>query len=274
MPSASAKLEKQASLEASEPLKQVLNVVEKKVRNLEKRKGKLDVYKEESAQGKELNEDQKNAVMRYEEVVQSLEVARELQKQFVQITQEAVKSNKKQAKRDQMERQLQELQRVKDILKVQDVLSGMGDEVTRADFLSGGNGALTLTKENLDHLDKLYKLITPAHEVDDAGQTYEQQLVAASEHIVSILDGRNKEVLGTTYKGLKELIFRIHDCGYFNEAGDCVEEAANGEEEENQCADDGLGENVEEGISDAMEESEELEAKEAQEGSRRAARTK
>lgn len=38
MPSASAKLEKQASLEVPEALKQALTVVEKKVRNLEKRK--------------------------------------------------------------------------------------------------------------------------------------------------------------------------------------------------------------------------------------------
>lgn len=38
MPSASAKLEKQTSTETSEPVKQVLTIVEKKVRNLEKRK--------------------------------------------------------------------------------------------------------------------------------------------------------------------------------------------------------------------------------------------
>lgn len=38
MPSASAKLEKQTSTETSDPVKQVLTIVEKKVRNLEKRK--------------------------------------------------------------------------------------------------------------------------------------------------------------------------------------------------------------------------------------------
>jgi hypothetical protein len=38
MPSASAKLEKQVSLEAMEPLKQVLIFIEHKKRNLEKRK--------------------------------------------------------------------------------------------------------------------------------------------------------------------------------------------------------------------------------------------
>lgn len=38
MPSASAKLEKQTSTETCDPVKQVLTIVEKKVRNLEKRK--------------------------------------------------------------------------------------------------------------------------------------------------------------------------------------------------------------------------------------------
>lgn len=38
MPSASAKLEKQMSTEIFDPVKQVLTIVEKKVRNLEKRK--------------------------------------------------------------------------------------------------------------------------------------------------------------------------------------------------------------------------------------------
>lgn len=41
MPSVSAKLSKQPSLETSEPLKQVQILVEKKIRNLEKRKVSL-----------------------------------------------------------------------------------------------------------------------------------------------------------------------------------------------------------------------------------------
>lgn len=210
-------------------MKQALTVVEKKVRNLEKRKGKLDVYKEEFSQGKELNEDQKNAIARYDSVVQSLDLARELQKQFHQIAHDAIKGMKKQAKREQMEKQLHELQRIREILKIQDTLSGMGDEATREDFLSGQNNAIVLTEENLDHLDKLYKMITPSHEVEENGLTYEQQVVAASEHLVGLLDGRNKEILGTTYKEMKDLIFRIHDCGYFNLTR--TEETVNGDKE-------------------------------------------
>lgn len=44
MPSASAKLEKQTSTETYDPVKQVLTIVEKKVRNLEKRKVCMGVF--------------------------------------------------------------------------------------------------------------------------------------------------------------------------------------------------------------------------------------
>lgn len=233
-------------------MKQALTVVEKKVRNLEKRKGKLDVYKEEFSQGKELNEDQKNAITRYDSVVQSLDLARELQKQFTQIAHDAIKAMKKQAKREQMEKQLHELQRIREILKIQDVLSGMGDDSTREDFLSGQNNAVVLTDDNLDHLDKLYKMITPSHEVEDDGLTYEQQVVAASEHLVGLLDGRNKEILGTTYKELKDLIFRIHDCGYFNQTR--TENVANGEEEEVEDVEAAEGDEEADAQSSAVEE--------------------
>ncbi|GFU12595.1 caprin-1 [Nephila pilipes] len=64
MPSASTKLEKQTSMEAFDPIKQIVTIVEKKIRNLEKRKGKLDTYRRGSQ--KELNEDQKHHLNEYD----------------------------------------------------------------------------------------------------------------------------------------------------------------------------------------------------------------
>lgn len=52
---------------------------------MEKRRIKLDEYKESQRKGTVLNEDQLAAVSKYEEVVRSLELARELEKQFVTI---------------------------------------------------------------------------------------------------------------------------------------------------------------------------------------------
>ena len=51
---------------------QALAIVEKKVRNLEKRKGELDGYQEDKRRGKELNEDQKAAVAKYDFQLENL----------------------------------------------------------------------------------------------------------------------------------------------------------------------------------------------------------
>lgn len=215
MPAASTKPENKASQEATDPMKQVLLVVDKKVRNLEKRKGKLDVYKEKEESGTELEKDQKAAVEKYGEVVQNLEFARELQKQFTAISADAEKILKKQAKREKAVQQNFELKRIKEMLQLQNLLDNLGSEKVRGDFQTGKHGAVVLTEENLNQLDELYKLISPSR---DAETDYQEQLNAASEHIVSLIDAKDKEVLGTTYKELKELIDLINQCGYFENA--------------------------------------------------------
>ena len=79
-----------------------------------------------------------------------------------------------------------------------------------------------LTEENLDQLDELFKLISPTR---DGEKDYHEALGHAADHIVSLLDAREKPVVGTTYKELKELLDLISECGYF-------ERAPQGEEEE------------------------------------------
>ncbi|XP_035233301.1 caprin-1-like isoform X2 [Stegodyphus dumicola] len=217
MPSASAKLEKQVSTDALDPMKQVLTIVEKKVRNLEKRKGKLDSYRHDSANGKELNDDQKKAVAKYDQVVEILDFAKELQKQFQTLIQEYTKAQKKAAKREQLERQQLELQRIKEIMVYQDLLNSMGGEDVRQDFLNGNNGAVKLTEEELNSLDELYKAICPEREADSENSSnFDQVLSAAAEHVQALLDAKNKEVFGTTYKSLKETLQKIYTCTYFN----------------------------------------------------------
>ena len=61
-----------------------------------------------------------------------------------------------------------------------------------------------LTEENLDQIDELYKLISPTR---DGETDYLESLSAASEHIVNLLDAKEKTVVGTTYKVL--LIYRF-----------------------------------------------------------------
>lgn len=215
MPSASTKAENKVCLDAGDPMKQILIVVEKKVRNLEKRKGKLDAYKEKRDSGVVLEKDQQIAVDKYSEVEQNLIFAQELQKQFAAISADAEKFNKKQAKKERLERQAAELKRVKEMLRVQNLLDSLGSEQVRSDFQKGRHGAVVLSEENLDQLDELYKLINPSREPN---VDYQAQLNAAGEHVINLIDSRDKEVVGTTYKVLKELINDISNCGYFERA--------------------------------------------------------
>jgi caprin-1 len=231
MPSACAKPETKASLEASETVKQCIVILEKKIRNLEKRKGKLESYQERQRGGDELNQDQLEAVARYDGVIQSLELARELQKNYQSMSSDIEKSSKKLAKREKFERTQRDVSRTKELLKLQSLLDSMGDETVRESFKNGTNGAMKLSEEQLEQLDEFYKLISPSRDEGD----FQVQVKAASEHLVNTLDGSEKAVLGTTYKALGEMITQIQECGYFEQAasekaeGSVVPEDSTGE---------------------------------------------
>ncbi|XP_022244159.1 caprin-1-like [Limulus polyphemus] len=181
-------------------------------------RGKLDGYRDELNNGKELNEDQLNAIGKYEQVVEVLDLAKDLQKNFFTIIQDAAKHQKKVAKREQLERQQQEMQKIKELLILQDILNRIDTEEVRNDFLSGSNGALKLAEDDLNNLDELFKLVSPDRgSEEEEVAPFEEQLTTCSEHIFYLIEGRNKEVLGTTYKNLKELLSKIHESGYFDD---------------------------------------------------------
>lgn len=218
MPSAAAaKLEKQASTEAVEPIKQAIVIIEHKIRNLEKRKRKIESYREEQKNGKELNADQLNAVAKFDEVQLTLEFARDLCKQFTGISLDAAKTQKKQARKEALERVQQEISKVKEILLIQDVLQNIGTESARDDFLAGRNGAAQLTEEDLKYLDDIYLEVFPKRGNEDGLPPFLDQVQTSAEHLLSIVDGKSKEVVGTTYIKLKELVQSIHGCGYFDQ---------------------------------------------------------
>lgn len=47
-------------------------------------------------------------------------------------------------------------------------------------------------------------------------RSYDEQLTEASDHIQNYLDNKDKEVAGTTYKALHDLVTRIEGCSYFD----------------------------------------------------------
>lgn len=218
MPAASNKTEPKTSAEAMDATKQFLQMVEKKVRNLEKRKGKLDLINAKQDAGETLEKEQKDAIKHYSEVIANLELAREMQKSFIGLATDLEKQQKKQAKREKQERNVTEIKRIVDVLQVQNTLDALGNGGVREHFKTGKYGAVVLTDDNLTAFDELYQLISPSREGEKA---FSEMLNVAAEHILSLVESRDRPVAGSTYKELMELVVLINGCGYF----ECAKEA-------------------------------------------------
>uniref|UniRef100_A0AAX7VIP4 Cell cycle associated protein 1b n=1 Tax=Astatotilapia calliptera TaxID=8154 RepID=A0AAX7VIP4_ASTCA len=168
----------------SEVLKQVLVVIEKKVRNMEKKK--------------------------IQKVV------------------------KKSARREQLQREEAEQRRLKTVLELQFILDRLGDETVRQDLKQGVGGSPLLTDADLAVFDEFYKLVGPER---DQNIRLADQYEDASVHLWDLLEGKDKAVVGTTYKALKETLDQVLLSGYFDripshQNGLCEEE----EEEEEPAA--------------------------------------
>ncbi|XP_042631079.1 caprin-1-like isoform X3 [Cyprinus carpio] len=210
----------------SEAMKQVLVVLEKKVRNMEKKKSKLDDYQARNSKGERLNQDQLEALSKYQEIIHNLEFARELHKSFLALGQEIQKCVKKVARREQLQREEVEQKRLKRVLELQFLLDRLGDESVRQELLQGAGGPSLLTESDLTSLDEFYKLVGPER---DQNIRLTDQYQEASQHLWELLEGKDKPVAGTTYKALNEMLERVLQSGYFDRVqshqnGVCVEE--------------------------------------------------
>ncbi|XP_064019042.1 caprin-1 isoform X3 [Pogoniulus pusillus] len=212
----------------TEAMKQILGVIDKKLRNLEKKKSKLDDYQERMNKGERLNQDQLDAVSKYQEVTNNLEFAKELQRSFMALSQDIQKTIKKTARREQLMREEAEQKRLKTVLELQFILDKLGDDEVRNDLKQGTSGVPVLTEEELTMLDEFYKLVYPERDMNiRLNEQYEQ----ASVHLWDLLEGKEKPVCGTTYKALKEIVERILQTRYFDSThnhqnGLCEEEEA------------------------------------------------
>nr|XP_033483796.1 caprin-1a isoform X2 [Epinephelus lanceolatus] len=217
----------------SEAMKQILCVIDKKVRNMEKKKSKLDDCQARKSKGEQLNQDQLDALKKYQEITNNLEFARELQKSFMALGQEIQKSVKKTARREQLQREEMEQRRLKTVLEFQFLLDQLGDESVRQDLKRpDATGSPLLTDADLTSLDDFYKLVGPDRNYD---VRFTDQYDEASVHLWELLEGRDKAVGGTTYKIVKATLEKVLLSGYFDRAqthqnGTCEEE----EEQEEQ----------------------------------------
>nr|XP_019934889.1 PREDICTED: caprin-1 isoform X1 [Paralichthys olivaceus] len=224
----------------SDVLKQVLCIIDKKARNMEKKKSKLDDYQVRKNNGERLNQDQLEALSKYQEIMYNLEFSRELQKTFVALGQDVrltmiQKVVKKSVRREQLQRDEAEQRRLKTILELQFLLDRLGEETVRQDLKQGLCGSPLLTDADLAAFDEFYKLVGPDR---DQNVRLVDQYEEASVHLWDLLEGRDKAVVGTTYKELKETLDQVLLSGYFDRSqsqshqnGVCEEE-----EEDEQVA--------------------------------------
>ncbi|XP_014905454.1 caprin-1-like isoform X1 [Poecilia latipinna] len=200
----------------SETMKQFLGVIDKKVRNMEKKKSKLDDYQARKNKGERLNQDQLEALSKYQEIINNLDFARELQKSFLALGQEVQKAVKKSARREQLQREEMEQRRLKTVLELQYLLDQLGEDGVRQDLKRpDSSGSPLLTDADLASFDEFYKLVGPDRNCDiRLTDQYEE----ASQHLWSLLEGRDKSVAGTTYKSLRETLDKLLVSGYFDRA--------------------------------------------------------
>ncbi|XP_051496105.1 caprin-2 isoform X2 [Apus apus] len=183
-----------------------------KIRNIEKKKLKLEDYKDRLKKGESLNQDQLEAVEKYDEVVHNLEFAKELQKTFSGLSQDLLKAQRKAQRRESLLKLEAEKKKLRTILQVQYVLQNFTQEHVQKDFKGGMNGAIYLPSKELDYLIRFAKLTCPER---NENLSVEDQMEQSSLYFWDLLEGSEKPVVGTTYKHMKDLLSKLLDSGYF-----------------------------------------------------------
>lgn len=223
--------------EQPEFIKQTLIIIEKKVRNLDKRRIKLEEYKETQRKGYALNEDQLSAVSKYDEVLRTLELTREMEKQFVGLANDTMKQQKKQAKKEQMVQEEQFKEKLSNVHKYVSLMKSLVMETVRNDFLSEVNGAIKVTPQEFELLDEFQKLVnferTP-------GTNFDAASVEFADHLSALIEGKNKPITqlttSTTYAELKKLFDRIFYASYWTEELKQNEPSVSEEVEQNEIS--------------------------------------
>nr|XP_046235413.1 caprin-2 isoform X2 [Scatophagus argus] len=210
----------QLSLEASTPyhgyetyIEDGLICLKHKVRNLEKKKLKLEDYKKRLKRGEVLNKDQMVAVEKYEEVLHNLAFAQELHKTLDGLTQNLLRAQKKAVKKEQVAKMEVERSRLSTVLQVHHLLHSLQQEHIRRDLQTGHNQAPRISTQLLHSLSQLAALLGVKR---DNRLSLEEQMEQASFAYLDLLEGKDKPVAGSTFKLLKEELTKLLKCKYFS----------------------------------------------------------
>ncbi|XP_027127855.1 caprin-2 isoform X4 [Larimichthys crocea] len=184
-----------------------------KVRNLEKKKLKLEDYKKRLKQGEALNKDQIAAVEKYDEVLHNLAFAQELHKTLDGLTQNLLRDQKRLAKKEQVAKAETERRRLSTVLQVQHLLHSLQQEHVRTDLLTGNNQAPHISAQQLHSLSQLATLLGVRR---DTRLSLDEQMEQAAVAYLDLLEGTDKPVAGSTFKLLKEELTRMLSYKYFS----------------------------------------------------------
>ncbi|XP_023301450.2 caprin homolog [Lucilia cuprina] len=207
---------KDAGNDALNPMKLTFTTIEHKIRNLEKRKTKLEGYRAIQASGKELSSDQKAAVAKYDAVMATLEFARDLVKQMQQFTKDAEKEQKKQARKELIAKAQAETIKIREVLIIQNILSCFTDEAVRNDFLSGENGAAKLEQSEMEIIEKFCFDVQTRRPETSEDVPFATSAQKAAEIFSMTIDARPKQYGETTYESVKRIFHRIQESDYLD----------------------------------------------------------
>lgn len=216
--------------DGADPFEVVVSIMDKRARNLTKRKERLTTLKEQT--GKDLDKDQLEAISKLPGVLIQVDLLRELQKQFADLSTEYQKHSKKKLKAEEKqkkdaERDIQKLS-IQFSLRIQYMLNQL-DETAKDHFSAGINGAVKLTEAELTQLDDFYVLLNPQR---SGNSRYNQELQLAGQHLLLLKERSKNEVVNTTYDALHNIFDKIDSCGYFDKEEEIPEEEEEEEEED------------------------------------------
>lgn len=85
----------------------------------------------------------------------------------------------------------------------------------KSDFLDGKNGAVCVSKEDMELLEQLTKIIVPKRAFNPSAAG-DDVVSGAAQVLVNLLDKKKKEwAMDKTYSDVYDLIMSINSCDYF-----------------------------------------------------------
>ncbi|XP_034019635.1 caprin-2 [Thalassophryne amazonica] len=184
-----------------------------KVRNMEKRKLKLEDYKKRLMRGDALNKDQLVAVEKYDELLHNLAFARELHKALDSLTLNLLGAQKKAVKKEQLAKVEVDRKRLSKVLQFQYLLSSLQQEHIRRDLLTGSNKAPKISAQQLHNLSQLAALLGVKR---NNSLSLEAQMDQAALVYMDLLEAKDEPVVGSTFKLVNEELTMMLANKYFS----------------------------------------------------------